>query len=261
MHFFINELSLMAQAQNNYEVDQLMEYLFEIIEQITVIQNGDPILTHSSFARQKLSANLTISQWIFQTIKSQKSTQQKTAQILLRLLTKGPFIDLKEVIDNCQCFYQKKDVSSSSLTGAVKLKGILISLQNALNFIDETIEVEFKEKTNLFEKKTIKNLTKIEQAKKLCPRYKLHSKHDPFGNWKNATPMNLSDKEAQKVLNNSIEDIKENSNKRYGFCQENDQFYVFHSDNTFEEGYPTYHGYPINEKEVPPIIKSKLNVR
>jgi len=50
--------------------------------------------------------------------------------------------------------------------------------------------------------------------------------------------------------------------KRYSFCKENDQFYVFHSDNTFDEkGYPTYHGYPINEKEVPPIIKSKLNVR
>jgi hypothetical protein len=71
--------------------------------------------------------------------------------------------------------------------------------------------------------------------------------------------MDLSDEEAQKVLNNSIEDINENSNKRYSFCKENDQFYVFHSDNTFDqEGYPTYHGYPVEEGKIPSLIKNKL---
>lgn len=259
MYFLINELSLISQAKDSYEVDELMKDLFKIIEEITIIQNGDPILTHSSFASKNLSKNLTISQWIFQTIKSQKSNQQKIAQILLRLLSKGPFIDLQGVIDNCQCFYQKKDVSSSSLTGAVKLEGILISLQNAPNFTDGNIEVEFQENNNILESKIIKNLTKVDQAKKLCPRYKLHLKHDSLGYWKNATPMDLSDEKAQKVLNISIADINENSNKRYGFCKENDQFYVFHYDNTFDdEGYPTYHGYPIDEKEIPSVIKNKL---
>jgi hypothetical protein len=71
--------------------------------------------------------------------------------------------------------------------------------------------------------------------------------------------MNLTDKEAQKVLNISVGNSNENSEKRYGFHKETDQFYVFHSDNTFDEqGYPTYHGFPITENQVPPKILIKI---
>jgi len=238
MHFLINELSFIGQAANDYEADELIKNILEIIQEISVIQNGDPIQTHSSFASQKLSANLTVYEWILTTIKSKKSEQQKIAMILLRLLSKGPFIDLQNLIDDCQCFYQKKCVSSTSLTGAAKLQ--------------ENIEVEFQEGTSSLENRSIKNLTEIKQAIKICPRYKLHSKHDPKGYWKNATPMNLTDKQAQQVLNSSVGNSNENSEKRYGFHKETDQFYVFHSDNTFDEqGYPTYHGFPIPEYEVP----------
>ncbi|MBD2135915.1 hypothetical protein H6F47_26830 [Sphaerospermopsis sp. FACHB-1094] len=85
------------------------------------------------------------------------------------------------------------------------------------------------------------------------------SKHDPSGYWKNATPMNLKDQEAQKVLNSSVCNSNENSEKRYGFHKETDQFYVFHSDNTFDEqGYPTYHGFPIPEDQVPKEVLNKI---
>ncbi|MBO1052175.1 MULTISPECIES: hypothetical protein [Nostocales] len=259
MHFLINELSFIGQAANDYEADELIKNILEIIQEISVIQNGDPIQTHSSFASQKLSANLTVHEWILTTIKSKKSEQQKIAMILLRLLSKGPFIDLQNLIDDCQCFYQKKCVSSTSLAGAAQLQGILISLQNNPDFIQENIEVEFQEGTSSLENRSIKNLTEIKQARKIYPRYKLHSKHDPKGYWENATPMNLTDKEAQKVLNISVGNSNENSEKRYGFHKETDQFYVFHSDNTFDEqGYPTYHGFPITENQVPPKILIKI---
>ncbi|GCL37218.1 hypothetical protein SR1949_23250 [Sphaerospermopsis reniformis] len=259
MHFLINELSFIGQASNNYEADELMKHILEILEEISVLQNGDPIQTHSSFSSQQLSSELTISQWIFQNKNSKNSEQQKIAMILLRLLSKGPFIDVQDFFNDCKCHYQKQDVSSSSLAGAVKLPGILISLQNNPDFITENIEVKFQEGTNDLENRTVKNLTQITQAIKICPRYKLHSKHDPSGYWKNATPMNLKDQEAQKVLNSSVCNSNENSEKRYGFHKETDQFYVFHSDNTFDEqGYLTYHGFPIPEDQVPKEVLNKI---
>jgi hypothetical protein len=265
MHFLINELSFIGQAINKYEADELMKNILDIIQEISVLQNGDPIQTHSSFASQKLSANLTVHEWILTTIKSGKSEQQKIAMILLRLLSKGPFIDLQNLIDDCQCFYQKKCVSSTSLTGATKLQGILISLQNNPDFLQENIEVEFQEYTSSLENRSIKNLTKIKHAKKICSRYKFHSKHHPEHPWEDASPMDLRDeKEAQKVLNSSVEDtsIKDsngNSSKRYGFNKKTDNYYIFRSDNTFDEqGYPTYHGFIIPEDQVPPKILIKI---
>ena len=274
MHFLINELSFIGQAINKYKADELMNNVLEIIEKIKDIQNDDPILTHSSFTYQKLCSDVTVREWIFTQIKLQKlktqteeETKQRTKlQILLEVLNKGPFIDidLQYLIDDCQCFYQQKDVSSSSLAGAAKLQGILISSQNNPDFSKENIKVEFQEFTNSPENRSIKNLTEIKHAKKICSRYKFHSKHHPKYPWEEATPMDLSDEEAQKVLNISVEDtsIKDsngNSTKRYGFNREMDRFYIFRSEDTFdEEGYPTYHGFPIPENQVPPKILIKI---
>ena len=54
MHFLINELAFIAQATNDYEADELIKNILEIIQEISVLQNGDPIQTHSSFYSQKL---------------------------------------------------------------------------------------------------------------------------------------------------------------------------------------------------------------
>jgi hypothetical protein len=259
MNFLINELSFIGQASNNYEADELMKHIFQIITEISVIQNGDPIQTHSSFSSQQLSSELTVSQWIFQNKNSKNSEQQKIAMILLRLLSKGPFVDVQNLLNDCKCHYQNIDVTSSSLAGAAKLQGILISLQNDPDFIHENIEVEFQEGITSKETRIINNLTEIKHAIKICPRYKPSPKHDLLGHWKDTAPMDLTDEEAQKILNSSICSSNNNSEKRYGFHKETDQFYVFHSDNTFDEqGYPTYHGFIIPEDQVPPKILIKI---
>ena len=272
MHFLINEHSFIGQAANKHKADELMNNLFAIIEEIKRLQNGVPVKTHSTFSSQKLSSNLTVWEWLVaqpnektkeQTIEEGK--EKNTKRILLELLRKGPFIDQQGLINDCQCFYQEKDVSSSSLAGAAKLQGILISLQNNPDFSKENIEIEFQEFTSSPENRTIKNLTEIKQAKKICPRYKFHSKHHPEHPWEDASPMDLRDeKEAQKVLNSSVEDtsIKDsngNSSKRYGFNKKTDNYYIFRSDNTFDEqGYPTYHGFIIPENQVPNQILIKI---
>ena len=78
--------------------------------------------------------------------------------------------------------------------------------------------------------------------------------------------MDLTDvEEAQKILNSSVRSSNKNSKKRYGYHKETDQFYVFLTDGEFfdEQGYPTYHGFPIPENEVkdPPVPKEVLNRR
>ena len=76
--------------------------------------------------------------------------------------------------------------------------------------------------------------------------------------------MDLTDEKAQQVLNSSVCSSNKNSKKRYGYHKETDQFYVFHSDGAFDEqGYPTYHGFPIPEDQVkdPPVPKEVLNRR
>ena len=39
MHFLINELSFIGQAANDYQADELMKNIFEITEEISVLQN------------------------------------------------------------------------------------------------------------------------------------------------------------------------------------------------------------------------------
>lgn len=260
MHFLINELSFIGQCVDIYKADELMEIFFRIIQEISVIQNDDPIQTHSSFNSQKLSLDLTVMQWFIIKTKSRNFKQETIAKTLLRLISKGPFIDEQDLLNDCKCCYQNHDISSSSLTGAAKLKGILISLQNHPGFINENIEFEFQEGINPLENRSIKNLTEIQHARNICPRYQPSSKHDLLRYWQDAAPMDLTDEEAQKLLNVSVKNSNTNSNRRYGYHKEKDKFYVFHSENRLnEQGYPTYHGFPISENhnDIPDEIRGK----
>lgn len=65
--------------------------------------------------------------------------------------------------------------------------------------------------------------------------------------------MDLNEEEAQVALDRSLQHGKQ----RYSYY--NDKFYEFQPDSTFDsKGYPTYHGYPISESEVPHKVKIKL---
>lgn len=59
MHFLINELAFIKQAQNIYEADRLIQNMFGIIQEIKSIQGSDPLLTHSSLSNCNLADNLT----------------------------------------------------------------------------------------------------------------------------------------------------------------------------------------------------------
>ncbi|MDJ0660888.1 MAG: hypothetical protein QNJ42_15580 [Crocosphaera sp.] len=252
MHFLINELSFIGQAEDIYQADQLIESLVKIIKEINEIKGSDPLQTHSTLSYQKISQDLTLKQWLHNNFKSLESKNQKIAQVLIRMLNKGPFVDVQGLLNTKPCYYNEKDVSNSSISSAVYLQGILISLQNSDNFTAEYITINIQNEPN--ENICIHNLTKIQQARKICPKYNPHPKHDSQSSWKNATPMNLNDDDAQKALNQSI---KYKELQRYSYFD--DKYYRFHSDNTFNnQGYPTYHGYPVDKSDVPNEVLKKL---
>lgn len=143
MHFLINELSFLGQAKDGdiADADQLMNEIVNIIKEIENIKRSDPIQTHSSLSSRQLSPNLTLYQWLQTKFNSSHSKDRQLASFLIQIITKGPFVDVQGLLKTCQCFYNKKDVSDSSISGAAYLKGILISLQNSEEFSDKYINV------------------------------------------------------------------------------------------------------------------------
>lgn len=266
MQFLINECSFIGQAKDYFEADELIGHLYDLIKEIEPIKGDNPIQTYSNFSNQKLAHNLTIYQWLSQTLKSQDRNKRTVAQFFLRIIKKGQSIDLqddfKKIIASHKCYLNKQDLSTSSLLCVAYLQEKLISLQKAPDFASEYLHVELGIYGQSLELINIHNLTTVEQAKKIRPIYKFNPKHhhQAKGNpQKPHTPMDLTDKEAQKVLDNSIESSSENSNRRYGYHREKDQYYIFHPDNASnQEGYFTYHGFPVEETQVPDCIRNQL---
>ncbi len=247
MRFLINELSFIGQAQHNDDADNLMKVLLEIIEELEPIRGEDPIFIHSSFFSCYISTALNVKEWLYAKSKSSIGEEQENNRLLLiKLMNKGPFIDeiLEESIDYHECKFNEQDVLGSSLAGAAYLKGTLISLQNAPDFVVELVRVKFTINGKFYEDVDISNLTDVGQANKLRPRYVPSPKH-ALGGW--GTLMDLCDEVAQAVLDKGIV----SGRQIYGYFE--GKFYEFQSDNA-----GGFHGYPIAQNEVPSKVIKQM---
>lgn len=247
MQFLINEISFIGQATNDYCADELMEVLLAILKELESIQGNKQILTHSSFFNCYISITLTVKDWFIKKSQSlSEEDKEKSRILLIKLMNKRPFIDtiLDEELDYHECHFNHQDVSGSSLAGSVYLKGILISLQKAPDFICEYIHLKYSEDGKLYQEVDILNLTNLIHAKKLRPRYIASHKHTPEGKGiyrgRRGSPMDLSDEEAQSVLDQAIP----NGRQYYGYYQS--KFYEFQADNV-----GGFHGYLVEETKVP----------
>ncbi len=247
MRFLINELSFIGQAQHNDDADNLMKVLLEIIEELEPIRGEESILIHSSFFSCYISTALKVKEWLYAKSKSSIGEEQENNRLLLiKLMNKGPFIDeiLEESIDYHECKFNEQDVLGSSLAGAAYLKGTLISLQNAPDFVVECVRVKFTIDGKFYEDLDISNLTAVGQANKLRPRYVPSPKH-ALGGW--GTIIDLSDQIAQAVLDKGIV----SGRQIYGYFE--GKFYEFQSDNIYG-----FHGYPVSQNEVPSKVIKQM---
>ncbi|WRH65628.1 MAG: hypothetical protein RSE13_17585 [Planktothrix sp. GU0601_MAG3] len=273
----INELSFIGQAENIYdEADNLMSVLFGIIEALDHIYKGITIRIHSNFYACKISENLTVQQWLLNKIKLDPKNNK--VKIFLDKTRKGPFID-KEMSKNLgeynkffKCFFiqqelnkKRIDISESSLAGFVyfhqsennniiKIDKIISLPTQKPNFSSEYIEVIF---TTDGKYKSIKihNLTTISQAQKLRLKYDPSPKHRQQGEIGiKGTLMDLSDIEAQEVLDESYINDWFEGKKYYGY--KNGNFYEFQPDNV-----GGYHGYPVKSDKVPSRVLKKMKLQ
>ncbi|WP_027403794.1 hypothetical protein [Aphanizomenon flos-aquae] len=267
MQVLINELSIIGQFDNKYSAEVKMEIVKDIIWNIFkdfyqddkyILNPINHIKIHSSFLDCKLCSDFTISDWL----KEQYKHKTKISVILAGIKrNRDLYIDniLNRKLQYWECEFNLKDCCESSLAGAAYLEGRLISLQDAPEFKSEDIEVYFGIEEEPLKKKNIHNLTTIEQARKLRPRYKFHTKHDPERLWKTpsdeASPMNLTPEKAQKILDKAVIHDLTDGTQYYGYYQ--DKFYEFQpggeGDGTGKfdlDGYPLYHGYIIEENEL-----------
>lgn len=254
MRFFINELSLVGQAKNIYEAEQFITELSSIIKKIKEIkhlQGDEPIETYSNIANEKICSDLTLYECL-NTLKLMGKRSRDVAVLVLIMISKKKSISQEEIPNFCQCYFKNQEVHLNSLLRAAYYQGVLISFQNAEDFVDERIRVIFRENEQKDARDiVIINLTKVEQTAKVFLRYKASPKHRKMGErGEKGTLMDLTDEEGQLALNKSIA----HGNQRYSYF--NDKFYEFQSDNA-----GTFHGYPILRKDVPDKVIKKLNLQ
>jgi hypothetical protein len=251
MGFLINELSFIGQAKHNDDADNIMKTLLEIIKELEPIRGEEKILTHSSFFSCYISTALKVKEWLYAKSKSPIGEEQENSRLLfIKLMNNGPFVDeiLEESIDYHECKFNNQDVLGSSLAGAAYLKGTLISLQKAPDFVVECVRVNFTTDGKFYEDVEISNLTDVSQANKLRPRYVPTRKHDASrGGW--GTLMDLGDEVAQAVLDKGVV----NGRQIYGYFE--GKFYEFQSDNV-----GGFHGYPVPQNEVPSKVIKKMQI-
>lgn len=252
MKFIINELSFIGQATGGYDADNLMKELTEVVKAIKPLQGNEPVYVHEDFANRQISKDYTVYKWAVN--QKQNSSDRDLAVFFIQLCTNAPFVldILNQDLANWKCEFQNQDYRESSLAGAAYLEGVLISLQNASDFSDDFIEVRFSINQDPLEIKNIQNLTTIHQAQKLRPKYNPSAKHRNQGErGKKGTIMDLSDTEAQQVLEQAYVHKWLAGKKYYGY--KNDKFYEFQPDNV-----GSYHGYPVDRNEVPDKVLQEI---
>ncbi len=186
MKFFINELSFIGQADSVFTANTLMEEILHIFKEIDTIRGkNNPVKKHNNLSNRYLTSELTLYEWFHH---SDNSLNRDQRSFLLKILTKSPFIDeeetIKAKIQSCKCLLNQKDISDSSIAGAVHLQGILISLQNAGESSKENISIILIAENQENQNRTIHNLTQIHQARRICPRYNPdYGKHDSMRTW------------------------------------------------------------------------------
>ncbi|MBD2261069.1 hypothetical protein [Pseudanabaena sp. FACHB-2040] len=245
MYFLLNELSFVGQFRDYYEVKIYMNSVQSILSELNLIRDMK-VLTHQSLCERELFPGYKFLDWLRDYIK-QPDKDLGFLNFIVTLLQQGCVSrKLDDEVNNglhyWKCETSKSDYSDTSLAGAAYFRGKLISIKKSGTFDVVLVSVRFTKNTEDPQELHIENIFEVHQAQALRPKFLYHSKHDLLSSWENATPMDLSDLEAQEALDRSVEHL--GHTQRYSFFR--GKFYVFQYDNA-----GGYHGYPVERKDVP----------
>lgn len=248
MHFLINELSIVKQAKDLSDANCLMKNLINIIKKVKPMCGSDSVSTHSSLPHCKLTEDYSVYDWLTEKLNS--ASERDLGRALVGILKNKIDKFLNQELLCWECEFNSQDCCDSSVAGAAYLKGVLISLENSPNFLSEYIYLEFRLDENPKETIRVLNLTNISKFLLYVPSPK-HRNQGERG--RKGTLMDLTDTEAQEVLDYGYIHSWDEGKKYYGY--KNTRFYEFQPDNV-----GGYHGYPIERDEVPSRILKKMNL-
>lgn len=247
MYIFISELSILGQAESHEEAQALLYKLVKLSKGVYKYLQDDPICTKSDFYNSELHPGYTIKK----TVKHMKDPDVR--ELVYTLFTKGPYIE--DLINNksmtFNCYHDDNDVTISSISATTLYKGLLISFQKANSYNYGLLEIKFETENNT-KTKYICNLNDETQTESLCWKYKPSQKHRPPKG--HGTHMDLSKDEAQPVLLEALLNNFKEPNRKKVYNYYNGSYYTFMPDNT-----GGYHGYPVNEEDVPPSVIDKIS--
>lgn len=231
----VNELSFVGQAKDAYEATVMMHNFARLIGEAQIIFNDRRTAAHSTFYDRSIAPDFTILNWLYA-----NGTDRTAKQLFLALTKKGPFVDdLIRSECNCCCSASGRNIANSGLAGVAHFDGVAISLKNADDMSVTPVAVDF-----CGEPATAKRVSNISEESDFAPfrrTFRPTAKHCAGGL---GTLMDLDDATAQTVLDTGIVFGR----RIYAFY--NEKAYVFLSDNA-----GGFHGYPIEEEEVPDAVR------
>ena len=274
MDILINERSFVGQATAHTATD-LMRQLAETIDALRPSLCGDRQLVHSTLAQRRLTATLTLFEWLF----NQHDPRVQSFRVFLIVsLRKGPFVDtLLDMVEHL-CEYNAEDATGSSIAGAAHLGGVLVSLSGCANYIDAHLTVLYVAHDGSVEQRAIRHFVTPQAARRSRRRYVPNPKHHPTHAHGDATAMpldtaydpmddakqarlrdfdqDLPDTEAQRLLDCAEPGGKQFYARSYEARRRVETFYEFQDDNA-----GGFHGYPVPESQVPSEVLRRLRSR
>ena len=216
-HILVNELSVSKQAANDHEVGDIINCLARMLREL--IKHGEQtgyevaISTSANLANMQLLAvgpNSTFHACLF---KRRSLDQQAASSFLQNLLRNRPSTEellAKYVQHRCAHYRNGSlvDVARTSVAAAAELEGWLVSLRGCIDFPRASVTVRYCRDDKSAEHDII-IIHFIEQSDIYQVRrvYEASDKHKPLASQNSGvyvSPMDLDQREAQKVLDHAV---------------------------------------------------------
>jgi hypothetical protein len=203
----INELSAAGQMADVFQIDALMHDLANNYKALNPLLCGGKAYGHSGFGHGRLTQTMTARDWLSM---RHSGAMLTVKQLILFIVNKAPKIDtwLQQHAPNHSCRQrinqEMHDRAFSSLAGAAHLEGWLLSLRDCTEFPAGPFEVDYCEEGDATRTCQIEHFVLIEDVQAKLLTYEPNPKHNIVSGQNQGmriSPMDLTDEEAQSILN------------------------------------------------------------
>ena len=154
MYVFLNELSFSGQALSPEDSWRLMLEVQKVLNKLKPLIGIDTIGTSQKLWEYSISPGYTVRDYVYD-----KKIDQVKRLLFQKLVTNGPYVEklLDQSVSYHECFFEKQDVTGSSLAAACCFDGVLASLMGFKRFSHGTLSALYRENDDEFSQFEIPN--------------------------------------------------------------------------------------------------------